>query len=133
MAHQMPLALTISCSSKSRLVLPSWFLPFWYLLTRVVPDRFQKSRKTVVSVCVVQLKSIAVMSADCAMCSLCTTLLVEWEPDLVAVSLLYLSCKLTNFNMTSWVDKPSNYTGKWYTFFVKDINLDIVESKFFTV
>ena len=39
------------CSSKSRLVLPSWFLPFWYLLTRVVPDKFQKSSKTIVCVC----------------------------------------------------------------------------------
>jgi len=27
-AQMMPLPLTISCSSKSRLVLPSWFLPF---------------------------------------------------------------------------------------------------------
>ena len=27
-------------------------LPFWYLLTRVVPDIFQKSSKTVVCVCV---------------------------------------------------------------------------------
>ena len=50
MAQQMPLPLTISCSSKSRLVLPSWFLPFWYLLTRVVPDKFQKSSKTIVCV-----------------------------------------------------------------------------------
>jgi len=45
MAQQMPLPPTISCSSKSRLVVPSWFLPFWYLLTRVVPDKFQKSSK----------------------------------------------------------------------------------------
>jgi len=44
--------LTVTCSSKSRLVLPSWFLPFWYLLTRVVPDKFQKSSKTTVCVCV---------------------------------------------------------------------------------
>jgi len=50
MAQQMPLPLTISCSSKSRLVLPSWLLPFWYLLTWVVPDKFQKSSKTVVCV-----------------------------------------------------------------------------------
>ena len=50
MALQMPLPLTISCSSKSRLVLPSWFLPFWYLLTRVVLDGFQKSSKVVVCV-----------------------------------------------------------------------------------
>ena len=48
----MSLPLTISCSSKSRLVLPSWFLPFWYLLTRVVPDKFHKSSKTVVCACV---------------------------------------------------------------------------------
>ena len=51
-AQQMPLPLTVSCSSKSRLVLPFLVLPFWYLLTRVVPDKFQKSRKMVVCVCV---------------------------------------------------------------------------------
>jgi len=49
---QMPLPLTISCFSKSRLVLLFLVLPFWYLLTRVVPDRFQQSSKTVVCVCV---------------------------------------------------------------------------------
>jgi len=34
MAQLTPLPLTISCSSKSRLV-----LPFWYRLTRIVPDK----------------------------------------------------------------------------------------------
>jgi len=34
MAQLMPLPLTISCSSKSRLV-----LPFWYRLSWVVPDK----------------------------------------------------------------------------------------------
>ena len=47
-AQQMPLPLIISCSSKSRLVLPFLVLPFWYLLTRVVPYRFQQSSKMVV-------------------------------------------------------------------------------------
>ena len=51
-AQQMPLPLTISCSSKSRLVLTCLVLPFWNLLTWVVPDIFQKSSKTVVCVCV---------------------------------------------------------------------------------
>jgi len=51
-AQQMPLPLTIPCSSKSRLVLTFLVLAFWYLLTRVVPDIFQKSSKTVVCVCV---------------------------------------------------------------------------------
>jgi len=51
-AQQMPLPLTSSCSSKSRLALTFLVLPFWYLLTRVVPDIFQTSSKTVVCVCV---------------------------------------------------------------------------------
>ena len=51
-AQQMPLPLTISCSSKFRLVLTFLVLPFWYLLTRVIPDIFQKSSKMVVCVCV---------------------------------------------------------------------------------
>ena len=52
-AQQMPLPLTISCSSKSRLVLTFLVLAFWYLLTWVVPDILQKSSKTIVCVCVV--------------------------------------------------------------------------------
>jgi len=51
-AQQMPLPLTISCSSKARLVLTCLVLPFWYVLTRVVPDICQKISKTVVCVCV---------------------------------------------------------------------------------
>jgi len=30
------------------LVLPSWISPFWYLLTQMIPDIFQKSSKTIV-------------------------------------------------------------------------------------
>jgi len=50
MTQLMPLPLIISCSSKSRLVLPSWF----YLsgagspVRRVVPDKIQEGRKMVV-------------------------------------------------------------------------------------
>ena len=66
----------------------------------------------------------------CTVYSLCTTLLLEWEPDLIAISVLYLSCRLMKFKVTSWVDKPNDYTGKWYIFFVNDVNLDIIESKF---
>jgi len=43
------LPLTISCSSKSRLVLTFLVLPFWYLLTRVVPTY---SRRAVKWLCV---------------------------------------------------------------------------------
>jgi len=44
MAQLMPLPLTVSCFSKIQIG-----LPFWYRLTRVVPD---KGRSTCVCVCV---------------------------------------------------------------------------------
>ena len=47
MAQLMPLPLTTSCSSKSRLV-----LPFWRWLSRVVPDKIQEGHKMVLCVCV---------------------------------------------------------------------------------
>jgi len=45
----MPLPLTISCSSKSRLVLTFLVLPFWYLLTRW---SWTNSRRAVKRLCV---------------------------------------------------------------------------------
>jgi len=45
-AHLMPLPITISCSSKSRMV-----LPFWCRLTQVVLDKIQEGHKTCVCVC----------------------------------------------------------------------------------
>jgi len=46
MAQLMPLPLAVSCSSKIRI----GFLPFWYRLTRVVPDKGSLNR--CVCVCV---------------------------------------------------------------------------------
>jgi len=51
MAQLMPLPLTISCSSKFRLVLPSWFT-FLVPAHRVVMDKIQEGCKMVVCVCV---------------------------------------------------------------------------------
>ena len=46
-AQLMPLPLTVSCFSKSRLV-----LPFWYWLTRVVPEKGPLNARARVCVCV---------------------------------------------------------------------------------
>jgi len=64
-SQQMPLPLTVSCSSKSRLVLTFLVLPFWCLLTQVVPDRFQQSSKTVVCVCVCVYSSMIYANIIC--------------------------------------------------------------------
>jgi len=47
MAQLMTLPVTVSCSTKSSLV-----LPFWCQLTWVVPDKIQEGREMVVCVCV---------------------------------------------------------------------------------
>jgi len=57
MALLMPLRLTISCSSKSRLALPSWFY-LWCRLTRMVPYKIQEGRKRL---CVCVCKSNRVL------------------------------------------------------------------------
>jgi len=63
-SQQMPLPLTISCSSKSRLALNFLVLPFWYLLTWVVPDILQKSSKTVVCVYIREMTWIVSTSPE---------------------------------------------------------------------
>ena len=63
-------ATHVSCSSKFRLVLPSWLLPFWYLLARVVPDKFHKSRKMIVCVCVCVCVCVPQLPRGC-WCLLC--------------------------------------------------------------
>ena len=50
-AQLMPLPLTISCSSKSRLV-----LSFWCQLIWVVPDKIQRTIKWLCCVCVCMCK-----------------------------------------------------------------------------
>jgi len=65
-AQQMPLPLTISCSSKSRFVLPSWF----YLSGTCSPEWSRtNSRRAVKRLCVCACSSWNYVSADfCVIC-----------------------------------------------------------------
>jgi len=100
-AQQIPLPLTISCSSKSRLV-----LPFWYLLTRVVPDRFQQSSKTVVCVCCNKLIKHSKLSRQNKNYSNIHTIntyanMTEAPPPATIVQM-----RPAGFNMVSFSDAP---------------------------
>ena len=53
MAELMPLKLTVSCSSKFRLV-----LPFWYWLTQVVPDKGPLNMCACVCACVASIINV---------------------------------------------------------------------------
>jgi len=61
MAQLMPLPLTVSCSSKSRLVLPSWFYLYWCQLIQVVLGRIHEGRKTVVCVVCVHVVRLSLI------------------------------------------------------------------------
>lgn len=59
--------------------------------------------------------------------SLCTTLSLQWEPEVTAVALMYLASRLNKFEINDWQNKPVGFKGKWYEFFVEDIALDLLE------
>jgi len=68
------------------------------------------------------------MLAVCAsVTSLCTTLCLQWEPEIIAVAVMYLTSRLTKFDITDWQGKPSGYRGKWYEFIVEDVTLELLE------
>ena len=65
--------------------------------------------------------------------SLCTTLCLQWEPEIIAVAVMYLTSRLTKFDITDWQGKPSGYRGKWYEFIVEDVTLELLEGMLFVV
>jgi len=40
---------------------------------------------------------------------------------------MYLTSRLTKFDITDWQGKPSGYRGKWYEFIVEDVTLELLE------
>ena len=107
-AQQMPLPLTISCSSKSRLVLTLLVLPFWYLLTRVDPDIFQTSSKTVVCVCVCAMKTKLEVHNISQCCQRRTKL---WPEATRGKKLVKFSWVV--FELWDWTDKQT-YSSQYF-------------------
>ncbi|KAG7260350.1 hypothetical protein CRUP_028529 [Coryphaenoides rupestris] len=51
--------------------------------------------------------------------SLCTMLSVQWEPEIIAVAVMYLAGRLSKFDLQGWVSKQS--TRRWWEQFVQDV------------
>ena len=66
-------------------------------------------------------------ATDVYVVSLCTTLCLQWEPEIIAVAVMYLTSRLTKFDITDWQGKPSGYRGRWYEFIVEDVTLELLE------
>lgn len=58
--------------------------------------------------------------------SLCTTLCLQWEPEIVAVALMYLAGKLSKFEVVDWVNRSPKHL-RWWDIFVEDVTMDLLE------
>jgi cyclin K len=56
-----------------------------------------------------------------------TTLCLQWEPEIIAIALMYLTSKLSKFEITDWVTKEKNSKQKWWEQFVEDLGVEILE------
>ncbi|XP_072391463.1 cyclin-K [Diabrotica undecimpunctata] len=58
--------------------------------------------------------------------SLCTTLCLQWEPEIIAVALMYLAGKLSKFEVIDWIGRNSKHC-RWWDMFVEDVTMDLLE------
>lgn len=58
--------------------------------------------------------------------SLCTTLALQWEPEIIAVALMYLACKLNQFEVVDWSGRTNKHL-RWWDMFVEGISMDLLE------
>lgn len=58
--------------------------------------------------------------------SLCTTLCLQWEPEIVAVSLMYLASRLTKFEPSDWINRENNKS-KWWEDFLEGMSMELME------
>uniref|UniRef100_T1IQM6 Cyclin-K n=1 Tax=Strigamia maritima TaxID=126957 RepID=T1IQM6_STRMM len=58
--------------------------------------------------------------------SLCTTLSLQWESEIIAIALLHLGGEKSKFTITDWHGRTPNHT-KWWDMFVENISMDLIE------
>ncbi|PSN40911.1 Cyclin-K [Blattella germanica] len=58
--------------------------------------------------------------------SLCTTLSLQWEPEVIAVALMYLAGKLSKFEVVDWAGRTNKHL-RWWDMFVEDVTMDLLE------
>lgn len=58
--------------------------------------------------------------------SLCTTLCLQWEPEVIAVALMYLAGKLSQFEVLDWTGRLAKHC-RWWDMYVQDVTMDLLE------
>lgn len=58
--------------------------------------------------------------------SLCTTLCLQWEPEIVAIAVMYLAAKLSKFEVKDWSNRLPNHVS-WWDQFAEDLETSDLE------
>uniref|UniRef100_A0A8C6SJM0 Cyclin K n=1 Tax=Neogobius melanostomus TaxID=47308 RepID=A0A8C6SJM0_9GOBI len=61
--------------------------------------------------------------------SLCTMLSLQWEPEIIAVAVMYLAGRLCKFDIQEWTAKQSSR--RWWEQFVQDVPVELLEGRNF--
>lgn len=73
--------------------------------------------------CAVTVKLVLIMFV--LVCSLCTMLSLQWEPEIIAVAVMYLAGRLCKFDIQEWTAKQSSR--RWWEQFVQDVPVELLE------
>uniref|UniRef100_A0AAQ4NTL2 Cyclin-K n=1 Tax=Gasterosteus aculeatus aculeatus TaxID=481459 RepID=A0AAQ4NTL2_GASAC len=57
--------------------------------------------------------------------SLCTMVALQWEPQIIAVAVMYLAGRLSKFDIQDWTSKQSSR--RWWEQFVHDVPVEVLE------
>ncbi|KAK5856905.1 hypothetical protein PBY51_010185 [Eleginops maclovinus] len=57
--------------------------------------------------------------------SLCTMVALQWEPQIIAVAVLYLAGRLSKLDIQEWTSKQSSR--RWWEQFVHDVPVEVLE------
>lgn len=57
--------------------------------------------------------------------SLCTMLSLQWEPEIIAVAVMYLAGRLCKFDIQEWTTKQASR--RWWEQFVQDVPVELLE------
>lgn len=67
------------------------------------------------------------LTCDICLLSLCTMLSLQWEPEIIAVAVMYLAGRLCKFDIQEWTSKQSSR--RWWEQFVQDVPVELLEGR----
>lgn len=67
----------------------------------------------------------------CLLPSLCTMLSLQWEPEIIAVAVMYLAGRLCKFDIQEWTSKQSSR--RWWEQFVQDVPVELLEGQYHAI